>query len=378
VAEVLTAALSHDLETITLDQVASSELTEEARARTVTLLRGGASSPFARIGWMDEALQWLEGVTQRKVSSSASIEQYNAGGAFSLLRVETEDGSRFWLKATGEPNTHEFPITCFLSKICGAYLPEVLATKIEWNAWLMSGEATDISRFPPGSTELQACLEEAAQSLALLQIQVIGQKQALLDQGAFDQRTTTMLWHADATFSQIEHAMSLQTSTNVPRLDKSRLRDLRQIFGKVIEYTERLGLPDTVLHGDISLGNILRSSTHYQFTDWCEAYVGFPLIALQHLLLLNTTENLKLKLERDRRIVDRYRTAMAEVCDLEVMQKGLIVMPLLAAVSALYGRGRWIKAPPRDHPRRQAYVRTLARHMDRAARDPRLLAAIGC
>lgn len=378
VAEVLTTTSTQDLEAIALDRISASELTEEARAKAVALLHGEASSPFARVGWLDEAVQWLESVTKRRVSSNASIEQYNAGGAFSLIRFQAEDGSRFWLKATGEPNAHEFPLTCFLSKICGAYLPEILATKPEWNAWLMCGEATDISHLQPSSVELQTCLEDAARSLALIQIQVIDQRPALFDRGAFDQSTTVMLWHADAIFSQIEHAMSLQTSTKVPRLEKSRLRDLRQIFGRAIEYTERLGFPDTVLHGDISLGNILKASTHCKFTDWCEAYVGFPLIALQHLLLLNSEEDPKLKLERDCRIVNKYRAVMADVCDPEIFQKGLTMMPLLAAASALYGRGRWIKDAPRNHPRRQAYVRTLARHIDRAARDPQFLAAIGC
>jgi hypothetical protein len=51
-------------------------------------------------------------------------------------------------------------------------------------------------------------------------------------------------------------------------------------------------------------------------------------------------------------------------------------MPLLAAYSSLYGRGDWVMTPQHDDPRRLAFARTIARHMDRAARSPDLLAAV--
>jgi len=51
-------------------------------------------------------------------------------------------------------------------------------------------------------------------------------------------------------------------------------------------------------------------------------------------------------------------------------------MPILAAASTLYGRGDWLHSPRRNDPRRQSYARSLARHMDRAAREPRLLEAL--
>ena len=51
-------------------------------------------------------------------------------------------------------------------------------------------------------------------------------------------------------------------------------------------------------------------------------------------------------------------------------------MPILAAASTLYGRGDWLTSPRRDDQCRQSYARSLARHMDRAAREPSLVEAL--
>jgi hypothetical protein len=64
------------------------------------------------------------------------------------------------------------------------------------------------------------------------------------------------------------------------------------------------------------------------------------------------------------------------MCDPEDLEEGLVYMPILAAASALYGRGDWLTTSQRGQTHRQAHARCLARHMDRAARVPELLLAL--
>jgi hypothetical protein len=170
--------------------------------------------------------------------------------------------------------------------------------------------------------------------------------------------------------------MSVQTSTKVPRLEGQRIRELRTTFDEVCQCVAGLCLPETIVHGDINPGNIVTGVGHCQFIDWCETYLGNPLITLQHLLSLNKLENLEIREFINRLLRQKYRDVWATKYDPQWFEKGFVYMPLMAIASTLYGRGNWLNSPERNDPRRQSYARALARCMDRAARKPELLEAL--
>jgi hypothetical protein len=378
VAEVLVSGRPTDLKAVLLEQLQISELSEQQRAQIESILAGDchASSPFSRVGWIDEAIAWLEAETGRKISSKSDIEQYNAGGEFALVQFHMEDDSAYWLKASGEPNAHELSVTTLLSKLCGSYLPELLSSKPEWNAWLMSGEARCVTEIPGSPFQLFRLLEEAVVCMAKLQIKTQGHSLDLLDAGAFDQGLQVFKVHAAELFDYLEEAMSLQTSTKAPRLEKKCIQRLRGVFEEVCLRVEDVAIADTIVHGDMNRGNILTGGGHCQFIDWSEAYLGNPLITLQHLLLLNKVENSEIRYFINSLLKQRYLDVWTVSCDPDALDKGLVYMPILAAASTLYGRGDWLRSPRRNDPHRQSYARSLARHMDRATREPRLLEAL--
>jgi hypothetical protein len=378
IAEVLVPSQSTDLKAVSFEQLQTPELSERQLAQIASILAGDSqvSSPFARVGWIEEATKWLETETGRKLSSKRDIEQYNAGGGFALVRFHTEDDRDYWLKATGDPNAHELSITTFLSKLCGRYLPELISSKPEWNAWLMSGEATCVTEIPTAPFQLFTLLEDAVECMAKLQIKTQGHNLDLLDAGAFDQGLDVLTDHATELFDYIEEAMSLQTSTKVPRLEKKRIQKLRAIFEEVCQRVEHLGICDTIVHGDMNRGNILTGSGHCQFIDWSEAYLGNPLITLQHLLLLNKVEGSEIRNFINLLLKQRFLDIWVASCAPDALDEGFVYMPFLAAASSLYGRGNWLSTPQRNDWRRQSYARTLARHIDRAAREPEFLEAL--
>jgi hypothetical protein len=106
--------------------------------------------------------------------------------------------------------------------------------------------------------------------------------------------------------------------------------------------------------------------------------VGNPLITFEHLLLLNQGAPPGRRELNAHKLKDRYRATLSKVCDPQVIDEGLLYSPVLAAYSALYGRGGWLSTstPIRNDPPRQAYVRNLARHIDLAAKDPQLLESL--
>lgn len=375
-AELFPGEVISHLTMIPLDRLPGSELSIAERAAIGSLLDGRTNSPFSRVGWIEEAASWVETATGRSISSDDGIEQWNAGNGFALVRFRTTDNWDYWLKATGEPNAHELSVTALLSELCGDYLPAFIDFKPEWNAWIMSGEATGIPCLPSDSFALFRFLEDAVESMAELQLRTEGRELDLLEAGAFDQGIEALSAQSTSLFEYLEEAMTMQTSTKVPRIAPDRLRELKTVFDDVCNCVDVLDLPECAVHGDMGLSNILTGCGHCQFIDWCETYVGNPLITLQHLLLLNQLQTSDLKLLIDRVLRERYRNVMLKLCDPAAIETGFIYMPFLAAYSTLYGRGNWLSTRLRDDPRRQAYARNLARHMDRAAKDLVLAGAL--
>jgi hypothetical protein len=206
--------------------------------------------------------------------------------------------------------------------------------------------------------------------MAKLQMKTQGHNLDLINAGAFDQGLQVFENHAAELFDYLEEAMGLQTSTKAPRLEKKRIQELRAIFAEVCQRVEHLDICETIVHGDMNRGNILTGVGHCQFVDWSEAYLGHPLVTLQHLLQLNKVENSEIRDFINMLLKRRY------LDDPEAFDEGFVYMPVLAVASTLYGRGDWLNSSQRNDPRRQSYARSLARHMDRAARKPELLEAL--
>jgi hypothetical protein len=357
-------------------QIPDDELTEPERTQLLRVLADEVTNPFSRIGWMKEAIAWVESTTGHNLNPTSGVEQYNAGGAFTLLHLSMEGGQSYWLKATGAPNSHERQVTRLLSTLCPSSLPRIVAEKTKWNAWLMTGEAWGLTSLPTDPDGLVQLLGQAVQSLAELQVKTVGRESLLFGAGAFDQRLGVIRKNANELFAYIAEAMSLQTSTKVPRIGAGRLREMREILEQLCDHVERLNLPSSILHGDMNLGNLVFTEDDCQLIDWCEGYVGHPLVTFQHLLLLNPVEDLTVKVRVDDALKEIYRAVMSKVCDPQHLPEGFACMAFLAAASTLYGRGDWPSGDLRKDARHLGYARSVARHMDRSACEPGFLEAL--
>ncbi len=376
VAELLMTYVPPGFCVVHAEEIASEQLAEQERAQLTKVLGDDVMSPFSRIGWIDEAIDWVESSTGQRLRSKTSIEQYNAGGAFTLLRFPMAGGHSYWLKATGVPNANERTLTGLLSELGGSCLPRFVAEKADWNAWLMAEEACGVSVLPTEPDDLVQLLGQAVESLAELQLKTVGLDQVLIDAGAFDQRLHVLRADADVLFAYVAEAMSFQTSTKVPRVGTSRLQEIRKLFEEACRRAECLEVPSSILHGDMNMGNLVFARERCQFIDWCEGYVGHPFITFQHLLLLNPIENPIMRASVSDVLKGIYRAAMRPACDSRQIEEGLASMPLLAAASALYGRGDWLRSDARNALCHYAYARTIGRHMDHASREPTLLEAL--
>jgi hypothetical protein len=265
------------------EELSESSLGEEERGSLLRLLSGDDTDgfPFSRVGWIDEARQWIQQeVRDREIHFNGDILQLNTGGGFALIRFGSESGPAYWLKAAGEPNAHEFGITTTLANLFPDYLPRLVAAREDWNAWVTEDAGGTLR-----SQSALPLLEQAVQRLTELQLKSIDYAEALMSKGFALQNISTLQMQLEALMEYLEEAMGRQTSTRVPPLLRSRLYELRSILDRSCSTMIDLQIPDTLVHNDLNVGNILYKESQCVFTDWAETFIGNPFITRQCQLL---------------------------------------------------------------------------------------------
>lgn len=374
-AEVIgakTALSDQSLRLCSVEELSGTDLSarELEQIRRVLCGNDKDSGPFARLGWLKEAQEWIRNsLSDRPVDFADEFRQYNAGDSFALVRFATRNGPAYWLKATGESNKHELAITATLSELFPQYLPPFVAKREDWNAWV-----TEDAGKPLGIPHSPARLARAIEALAELQMQSLDHVPRLEETGCFDQRLAVVHRHLTELIAFLEEAMGHQISTKVHPLQPLRLREIGTIVGAACLKMEELGIPSSLVNGDINLDNILYDGSRHTFIDWSEAGVGNPFLTLQQLIqhVVRDGERLDWIAELRGSYKRKWLTALTE----SQIDRAFVLMPLLMMISYLYGRGDWLRSPHRDEPAFQSFARTVARHMDRAASEPMLLEAL--
>jgi phosphotransferase family enzyme len=355
-AEVPFVQGSAHLSAVAWEQIDEEDLKPEHKEALRSIF-AGEREPLSRPGWIEEAIEWVESAIPGATVQRDRIRQYNAGGGFALVRFAMRDDRACWLKATGAPNRHEFNITCLLAEICPEALPHILASRRDWNAWIME----EAGKPSEGPARLPL-LEQAVGTLASLQKACGTRCDDLFAAGAYDVRIARLRSHLPDLIEYLSLAMERQMSTRVPRLATRRLVEVGELLKNACDCLEDLSIPDSLIHNDVNPSNILYDDSRCVISDWCEAAVGNPFLAFEHVSLLTASETERITLR------DVYRRCWLDSLGPRQIEQAFRLVPLLAIASYLYGRGDWLVSPARNDPRFESYARSLARHMDRVAR----------
>jgi len=355
--------------TVDLDRVSLSD--NERRCLTALLEDQPSSSPFSRPGWIVEAQRWIqESVGDQDVEFNEDIRQLSAGGHFVLVRMGTRRGPAYWLKATGFPNAHELALTRTLVRYFPQFLPPLVAAREDWNAWVTEEVGQTLRENFDAST-----LTRASRSLASLQRRSLSLVGSLLAAGCCDQRLPAVEAQVDPLIEYLKEVMEYQVSVKVPRLGGNRLLEIGGILHLACARMQELEIPDSLTHNDINPGNILLDETRCVIIDWAEAGVGNPFLAFQLL-----SEHVARQGERARaweaQARSQYKVLWLDLLPEAVIDRAFALAPVLAIATCLFGRGDWLHSPRRADLNFQSYTRSLARHLDRAARSPELLEAL--
>jgi phosphotransferase family enzyme len=334
----------------------------DALAEMASYTSGEKPGPFAKPGWMRELFSWVhEQTVPLGLRLTGNFRQYNASPTFSLVRIET-DGGGLWFKATGEPNSHELPVSVLLARLFPSYVPRILGVHPSWNGWL----SADASGTPLDEISDCAAWERVAGELAELQIASIGKSAELLGGKCKDLRIPRLVELIDPFLAKMAELMAAQEKRSPAPLANSELASLGEGLKEACLQLQGFGLPDTLGHIDFNPGNIFVSPDCCTFLDWAEGCVTNPLI---------TFEYLRRHLERagvqepaaDARLATAYLRPWATFISIGDLRRALAAAaPVAVFVHAIAGDA-WRTLDLVSNPALAGYFRSLTRRMYRDA-----------
>jgi hypothetical protein len=334
----------------------------QAIAQSMAYAQNATSGPFGRLGWFPDLQEWVqEQIGTHGLHLNGRFRQLNACPTFSLIRFET-DGPAVWFKAVGAPNQREYPLTLALAHLFSRFLPEIIATRPEWNGWLAREAEGPLLHECSGL----ASWEAAAADLAELQIHSLGRSLQFLDPGARDLRAWALAGLVEPFFRTIGDAMERQTKTPPPALSRQQLRSLAATVNDALTVLGETGIPTTLGHLDMNPGNIVCSPTACVFLDWAQAFVGHPFLTFEYL-----REHFRRTFgqndSRETQFVARYTSPWRAFASESDIRRALDVAPLVAVFAYAAGNDMWADPEKLKESRTAGYLRSLTRRMEREA-----------
>lgn len=335
----------------------------QAAARCKDEMQNG-TGPFTRLGWFQNLREWVEGsIKPRGLRISENFRQLNASSSFSLVRFET-DGPAVWFKAVGEPNQKEAAITSTLAELFSNYLPPILAARSDWNGWLTQ-EAPGANL---GERQEVTLWEEAATSLAKLQIESIDVRARILAAGARDQRAIAQSNLVRPFMEAMARLMEQQIKVPPAILGRKDLWRLGDCIGQALDSVQSLGIPNTLGHCDLNPWNIIVSPHSCAFLDWAEAYVGNPFLSFQYLLE-HFRRTAAASPEAERKLEEAYTRQWGRVLSATTIVEAMSLAPFLAVFAYAAGGNAWTDEVRLREPQTAGYLRSLTRRMCREAKQ---------
>jgi len=353
------------VESLSKESMTSADEYLAAQRSRVQCSEGGDTSvvgPFGALGWFKELRTWIDGVLEPLgFHFNGNFRELNASTAFSLIRFET-DGPALWFKAVGEPNQREFAVTSVLSRLFPGHVPGVVATRPDWNAWLMREAVGPLL----SDVKEQTLWEKASAALAQLQIDSIGHGAQILGAGAHDVGVTALSKLVGPFVETMARLMEQQTKIQPAPLTRTQLRAVGDRIQTALETLEALGIPESLGHLDLNPGNVVVSPERCVFLDWAEAYVGNPFFTFQYFLEhLRRTVGVNSVLEE--RLVSTYRSRWESMVARPAIDEALNIAPLLALFAYAAGTEMFRDMGRLQDPQFAGYLRGLARRMNREA-----------
>jgi hypothetical protein len=268
---------------------------EEARAvvrRRLDRLDGGAAPhepPWARVGWFARTATWMvERMAEAGLATTEGPRLAYEGPLAAVLRARS-DGEAIFLKCAAPVFGHEASITHALARRTPDLLPTVIASEPAENWLLMRDYGGRLLDRGP-----EAAWVEAVPRLVELQRSWIGATDDIAAAGGQTRPIDDLAAAVPAMLDRDDLGGRL-----APDVREAWIAAIPRLVDACAALIE-LGVPDTLVHGDLHPGNIVVSTNGPVVVDWSDAAVGNPFVDLATFLVRTKDRELR------RRLFDAY------------------------------------------------------------------------
>ncbi len=256
-----------------IDNLAGLPLAQESQRALLADFLAEDSPPrlraaWARPGWFALASGWMtEVLAELGRIPTGPVEQYKILGISCLLRQPAATGMVYF-KATAQLPlfVNEGRLMETLSRHFPRWIPAPLA-RDDRESWML------LDDFGPNlwqQDKKEANFAAAAADFARLQQASVDRVEDLLALGCLDRRLPVLA-------AQLDPLLAHPLTARHAKADE--LSQLAALGPRVVERCAQLaaiGLPDTLVHGDLHLGNVAASDDGHLFFDWSDACVAHP------------------------------------------------------------------------------------------------------
>jgi hypothetical protein len=225
---------------------------------------------WAQPGWLPEVREWIEGEAARLGHALVGLEQVKHWSISSVLRIET-DGPDLYFKVPARLPlfVEEARLTAGLAERYPDHIPAPLAIEPE-RGWLLLPAFDDLFGWDAPLDDRR----EALRRFAALQRRTADVADELLADGCLDRRLGILETQVDPLVHDPE-AVARLTADEV-----AELRRLAPWLKDVCRRLAALGLPSTLVHGDLHMLNVARLDGRLVYFDWTDACIAHPFIDL--------------------------------------------------------------------------------------------------
>lgn len=241
--------------------------------RGVAEFRGQQERPpgrpdWFRQGWRVEADAWIdETLAAAGLVRRGPSETVTAWALSLVLRVPVDTGDAVYFKATCDWFRAEPVITALLARWASDVVPSVIATDAS-RAWMLM-------RPLPGDDADTPTVAgpAAATALARLQQSALEHPEAVRAAGVPDRRLTLT----------IEGIAAVVERSDMAPAERQRMRQLLPWLAEEMAALAGCGMPYSIAHGDLHLGNVAYADGRVVLYDWTDTALTFPALDLEIL-----------------------------------------------------------------------------------------------
>jgi hypothetical protein len=257
-------------------------------------MAGSAPLLWQDIGWVRQAADWIRAEARRlSITLHGEIEQPHVYPWSTVLRVPSSEGILFF-KATAPETVYEARLTQALAGWFPDCMPELLAVDGERGWMLMRDGGEQLRASIRPNRDATPWLPVIAR-YAEIQMDAVDLVPALLALGIPD-------WRLSRLPGQFSTLLADEAILRVDKPDGITADELRRLHVRLPRFSEicrdlaSFGIPESINHGDLTDGNVLRRNGRITFFDWGDASITHPFVSLR-TLFVSLENSLNLELE---------------------------------------------------------------------------------